>query len=148
MKAFLTTKDCSNATNYAGSKEIVSTLNVVGLKKGAMQEIVTVRWYMARSASASVMYCSVWVHSEECYISGSGKAGGYGYHKESAAFEEALTSAGVELYANRYGDQYGEEGRPKSYRCYIGGCGDRAVELACEALARALGYRKYELVRN
>ena len=148
MKAILPTEERSNAINFAHGKELIASLNVVGLKKGAMQDIVAVRWYMARGASASVVYCSVWVHAADCYISGSGKAGGWGYHKESAAFEEALTSAGVELYADRYGDQYGQEGRPKSYRCHVGGCGQGSVDLACEALARALGYRKFKLVRN
>ena len=57
------------------------------------------------------------------YCSGHGKAGGYGYHKESAALQEAIESAGIKL------------------RSPIDGAGDSAVRGAMEAINRA-AFRK------
>lgn len=45
----------------------------------------------------SVAYCCIWVGGDEIYTSGSGKAGGYGYCKESAAIGAAIESAGFDL---------------------------------------------------
>lgn len=149
MKALLPKHDVSGAIYHADTKELAQTLNVVGYKAGELHEILTVRWYMARAKSASVVHCNIWVHGG-AYVSGSGHAGGYGYHKPSAAFQAAMDRAGIVLKADRNsGDQYGRElGDRKPYICHVDGCGDRSVDLACEAIARALGYRKVLIVKN
>jgi hypothetical protein len=60
--------------------------------------IITVRFYHTPTTS----YCCLWIrvgdiHSGWSSCSGSGKATGYGYHRESQAFENALRSAGIEF---------------------------------------------------
>jgi hypothetical protein len=138
MKAKFTVRECSNAKNLAGDKEVVNEKKLVVTYKGEILTPVDVRWYMGRSSQASTVYCSVWVHGAGVSVSGRGQAGGYGYHKESSAFASALSSAGIELYGNPYG--YAHPAEDKS-RAHIGGCGDRSVDEAVLALGRALGYR-------
>lgn len=132
-----------NARNYAGQKEEVAEMRLVifdkarrtGIHQTAMQEgyeldpgaglreAITVRWWMGRSANASMVYCSVWVRTRDGGdLSGRGSAGGYGYHKESAAFDDAVTSAGIKL------------------RQSVHGCGDGSVRHALQAIAKAAGY--------
>jgi hypothetical protein len=106
MKAIIKNQ-VSNAVNYGGQKELVSTWNVIGKIKGELKTVVTARCYMGRSRSASTVYASVWIHGDDIYTSGHGSAGGYGYHKESAAIDDAITSAGIELYGSAYADKDG-----------------------------------------
>jgi len=114
---------------------------------------VDVRVYMGRGSSASVVYCSVWARSRKgaklvnvftdakqpqrlamdpsqtIHVSGRGNAGGYGYHKESAAIEDAFTSAGF------------------TFAGHFGGCGDTPAEHAIEAAARFLGWTRGTVIR-
>lgn len=62
---------------------------------------------MGRSRNASTVYASIWVHANGHYLAGHGNAGGYGYHKESAAFQDAITSAGIQLVGSPYADDKG-----------------------------------------
>ena len=112
----------SNAVNYDNKKELVNSWNVVVNSDDGLKNIITVRCYMGRSASASTIYASLWVCDAEHRTSGTGKAGGYGYHKESAAIAEAIRSAGIELDKD------------------IAGAGESAIEQALGAIAYALGY--------
>ena len=156
MKAIIKTQE-SNARNYGGEKETVSKYLVVGKIGKELREIVDCRVYMGRSRQSSTVYASIWVHAPDCYASGKGQAGGWGYHKESAAIGAAITSAGIELW----GSPYGEPGRwnhdekreytakelaaikrkQNKQRAHINGCGDSSVMLALEAIARAAGAR-------
>ena len=98
MDAKLTKTDCTNARNLGDKKETVKQAVLIACKAGEFSEPVTVRWYMSRSGDgASPVYCSLWVHCSPYYVSGRGVAKGYGYHKASAAFQEACDSAGIEL---------------------------------------------------
>ena len=63
-------------------------------------ELVDCRVYF--SASFARCTCCVWVRGEGQRF-GSGSVGGYGYHKASAAVQEALTNAGFSLGENRAG---------------------------------------------
>lgn len=64
------------------------------------------------------------------YASGSGKAGGGGYHKESAAMQEALNVAGF-TFAEPFD-----------------GCGDGAMTDALNAIAHRMGLRsRFVIVR-
>ena len=54
-------------------------------------EPIDVRWY----GTQAVTYCCIWGTIKGVYFNGSGKAGGYGYDRSSAAFSEALESAGL-----------------------------------------------------
>ena len=103
--------DISNATNYGGKKELIDAMSIVVVAPDKIpREVCTARWYMGRSREASVVYCSVWIRrpalrsrtngetlQEGAWWSGSGNAGGYGYHKGSAALDAAIRSAGITL---------------------------------------------------
>ena len=59
-------------------------------------ELATVRFY----GKGSRNYCCIWLHNGATYASGSGWAGGYGYHKDSAAMQSALQDAGFTFAEN------------------------------------------------
>jgi hypothetical protein len=163
MKAIIKTQN-QNGKNYAGDKEVVGTWNVVGKIKGELRDIVTARCYMGRSSSASVVYGSIWVHGDDIYCAGSGSAGGYGYHKPSAALAEAIDKAGIELYGSPYEprrwdgnekrvltdqEMAAQKRKSDKTRCHIGGVGDSAIEAALLAIAKAAGAKgKLLIVRN
>jgi hypothetical protein len=107
MKAKLTKIELSNGRNLGRDKELVSAYSVIGRINGELREVVCARAYMGRSARSSVVYASIWVHAPIICISGHGSAGGYGYHKESTAFAEAIESAGIELWGDQYADESG-----------------------------------------
>ena len=120
----------SNAINYGGKKELIRTWNVIVSTDNGLKNIITARCYMGRSANASTVYASIWAHSANHETSGTGKASGYGYHKQSAAIDEAIRSAGITLSED------------------ISGAGDSAIEGALEAIAQALGYESCLIVKN
>ena len=117
------------------NKELVSAYSlVVRLPSGELREVITVKCYMSRSASASVIHAVLWVKcADGHWTSGSGHAGGYGYHKESAAIAEAIKSAGIEL-------QDLENDR-KDHWFDLSGTGGSYYPQVFEAIARAAGYR-------
>lgn len=120
----------SNAVNYGNKKELVNSWNVIVNSEDGLKNIITARCYMGRSASASTVYASIWVHSDNYHTSGTGKAGGYGYHKQSAAIAEAIRSAGIELDKD------------------IAGAGESAIDDALKAIAAALGFDNCLIVNN
>jgi hypothetical protein len=126
MKAIIK-ENVSNAVNYGDKKELTKTFNVV---TDGLKEVITVRCYMGRSANASTVYASVWINTSEVHTSGKGKAGGYGYHKESAAIAAAIESAGISLDTD------------------ISGVGDGAIKEALSAIANALGFERVLIVEN
>ena len=128
MKAQLTKTECQNARNMGDKKETIKQMKLITHKAGEFKEPITVRWYMSRSGDgASPVYCSLWVHCSPYYVSGRGKAGGYGYHKASAAFQDACDSAGIEL------------SQP------VDGRGDESVREAMFAIGAALGFERADL---
>lgn len=58
-----------------------------------MRELCTLRIYWTNTRA----YACLWIYANGEVISGSGYAGGYGYHKPSAAAQAAFDCAGVEL---------------------------------------------------
>ncbi len=117
------------------NKEIVSAYSlVVRLPSGELREVITVKCYMGRSASASVIHAVMWVKcADGHWTSGNGSAGGWGYHKESAAIADAVTSAGIEL-------QDLENDR-KDHWFDFAGTGTSYYPQVFDAIARAAGYR-------
>lgn len=75
-------------------KSFYKQYSAINLNTG--KTLVTVRCYGA----GSVSYACAWITSDEFYTRGSGKAGGGGYHKESASIAYALADAGVEFDHN------------------------------------------------
>ena len=119
-------------------KETITRWNLIAFKDGKFIELVTARWYMGRSSSANVVYCTVWFHSptfershgEWTDASGTGQAGGGGYCKSSAAFESAMEKAGIKC----------DQG--------IGGHGMDVVAEALLALGKQAGFENINLVRG
>ena len=84
--------------------------------------VVTLRTYYP----GTVAHACVWIHADPVHARGSGRAGGGGYCKESAAAGAALADAGVTLSES------------------IAGRGLRAIEDGVLAAARAAtGRRKF-----
>lgn len=76
----------------------------------------------------STNYACLWVDHEGVHISGGGKAGGYGYHRSSAAAQVAINNAGIALSQD------------------IDGRGEGAIQDALKAIARALGLVEFGLI--
>lgn len=119
-----------NGRNYGGEKEMTAAYIVIGIGASRLDvdEIATLRIYMGRSRNASRVYASLWVHGKGVHCAGSGWAGGYGYHKPSAAAAAAFADAGICL----------DEG--------IAGRGDSAITSALHAVGIALGYDTVRVV--
>lgn len=156
LKAKFTETNVMNGHNYGNEKELVGAYTVIGKIGGEVREIVTARSYMGRSRSASVVYCSLWVSgAASLHVAAHGSAGGYGYHKESAALQDAISSAGIELYGSTYSNHYNYDEKraytakelaaiarkEQKKRAHIGGVGSDAMRQALEAIARAAGAR-------
>jgi hypothetical protein len=93
------------------------------------QSIFDVRWYMSRTGDgASPLYCNIYFDTPTVFTSSSGKAGGYGYHKESAAFADACRNAGLQV------------------SCDVSGVGSGAVDSVMEAVAKALGFTHFKVL--
>ena len=122
MKAEFTNPQL-NSLKY-GEKELTAAYTVIGIGKSRsdVDELASLRIYMGRSRTASRVYASLWVRGKGINCAGSGWAGGYGYHKASAATSEAFANAGITLDES------------------ISACGDRAICDALHALGLALGY--------
>lgn len=84
-----------------------------------LKDVIRCKFY----ATKVRLYCCLWIRTETDYVSGSGYAGGYGYHKPSAALSAAIEAAGYELSED------------------IDGRGDSAMEEALQALACLYGYK-------
>ena len=63
-------------------------LSLVDLADG--EEVACVRFY----GKGERAYCCAWLGRSAQHARGSGWAGGYGYHKDSAAMQSALIAAG------------------------------------------------------
>lgn len=148
------TGEQQNARQPSGNKEQTACAEVSVIHYGRIENPITARFYMGRSNQASVVYCCLWIRTAKgTHHSGRGSAGGYGYHKASAALQDALTSAGVELYGYPYsGPNHDRDGKPieditamlkAKKRASIGGVGESAMRAALESLTRAAGYRGY-----
>jgi hypothetical protein len=75
-------------------------------------------------------YCCLWVNNEPIHTSGSDYAGGYGYHRSSAALQGAIDNAGFTLDKR------------------IDGVGDSAMEEAMLAIAECIGIKNPLLHRS
>ena len=123
-----------NAINRNGQKELINRLSLIARVDGKLKTVVDARFYMSYKASAtSPVYCSMWVTGKDTFTSGAGEVGGWGYHKESAALQDAITSAGISLF----GDVYGK--KINTIPASIDGVGQLAMRSATLAIALAAG---------
>lgn len=139
MIAKIPTPNIYNARCYDGKQTVADSALCKPNADGTIATLARVEWYMGRSKNSSVVYCNVWIPG---VCSGTGQAGGWGYHKESAAFADALKSAGVELYGSPYSRREDAEltEERRQERAHIGGCGSQSVDEALKAIALCLGY--------
>jgi hypothetical protein len=89
---------------------------------GELSPQITLRLY----GTGGKNFACLWIRGQD--RRGSGSAGGYGYHRPSAAAQEAIANAGITL-ANP-----------------IDGCGDEALREALLAIAKALKIKRAAIV--
>jgi len=106
--------------NHRKENHFMEQYTALVLTKDGMREAVTLRVYGTRAMN----YVCLWFNNGDQWASGTGSAGGYGYHRPSAAAAEAFKKAGVELSER------------------INGQGDEIIREAVEALAKKLYPRK------
>lgn len=102
-------------------KEIYRGYKVFDAENVERGEYCDVRLYCARTGERNTVYCVAWFNRADPICRGVGKAGGYGYHHESAALSDALDDAGIVLSQA------------------IDGRGDGAMREALTAVAAACG---------
>lgn len=107
--------------NYRKDTGLYKGFKVIDLKTGA--EIVDVRFYCP---TGRANYCAMWIKSGVFNSRGSGRARGYGYNRESAAFNEAICNCGIKNFP-RFGGS---------------GCNEWALEILC----KILNVKKYKIV--
>lgn len=110
--------------NHRKENHFTHQITAVAINKdGRAYDAVTLRIYSTDARSYACIWtasnCS-WNNARDLWRNGSGSAGGYGYHRASAATAEAIYNAGIELSED------------------INGRGTCAMREAVEAIARAM----------
>lgn len=97
MLATIKTPNVQNTTDQArkarDNQALIEEYAVFAPRADGIALLVTCRLYMSTARDASRVTAIIWVGGAH----GSGWAGGYGYHKQSAAVSAAIASAGFEL---------------------------------------------------
>lgn len=106
--------------NHRKENHFMEQYTALILTKEGMREAVTLRVY----GTQAMNYVCLWFNNGDQWASGTGSAGGYGYHRPSAAAAEALKKAGVELSERIHGQ------------------GDEVIREAVKALAKKLYPRR------
>lgn len=121
-------QDNINARAHRKENNFQNSYKLTAIYKGELVEIADLRTYGTNAKN----YACFWLHDTktQTYASGSGSAGGYGYHRPSAAASEALEKAGVELSSS------------------ISGRGDSAIKEALLSIGKKLGYKKLYLIEG
>jgi hypothetical protein len=99
---------------------------------GEMQQPLVARIYGTGAANTACLWINTTnkKHPYGLHVSGSGKAGGYGYHRASAALGEAIHNAGFTLSES------------------ISGRGESAMREAMLALAKVAGIKRPAIVES
>ena len=80
--------------NYRKLDKIYSAYKVINLGEkwyDNFVEAIDVRFY----CTDSTCYCCLWIKAKNLSLSGTGRAGGYGYDKKSSAFSAAIANTGI-----------------------------------------------------
>lgn len=130
------------------------------IDKKTERTVITCRTYS--KGRGETVHCAFWLHRmtekakpaewEWGETSGRGQAGGYGYHKSSAAVADAIRNAGIDLYGSPYGhpvngDTPAQTKKLLKTHAHIGGCGNGSIETALSAIAYAAGFTDCIFVR-
>lgn len=128
----ISAKDHANATNYS-DKMARDRQVLAATVKGKIVTLATLDTYYVKSGTYNRV--SLWVHIPACkrapqgfHASGSGRAGGCGYHRPSAAAAEAFADAGIVLGSD------------------ISGVGDSAMREALYAVGDYFGFRNMAIL--
>ena len=116
MKAIITENIGRLNVNDRKEDHFYEEWAVLEIQPERVLERVILRIYTTQSRS----YACLWVFDGKTSRSGSGHAGGYGYHRPSAAAGVAIRHAGIELDED------------------IDGRGNSAIREACLAIAEAV----------
>lgn len=108
-----------------------NTVSIISLAdkpvfNGRVYPKIEARFY----GTGNMNFCCLWVHTEPVHTQGSGSAGGYGYHRPSAAFSEAVRNAGFTLSKD------------------VAGVGYEAVREAMLAMAKTLKIKRPAIVES
>lgn len=122
MKADLTKAKFGIDSKHRKENNFTQSVTLLCIDNDEIKELAVARWYY----TGTRVYCCLWAYN---VASGSGYAGGGGYHKASAAMQKALDSAGIELSED------------------IDGRGDSAIDNALRAIGWSLGYTYTKIVR-
>lgn len=79
--------------NHRKSNGFCQVWKVFYVDDNKIKEVVDCRIY----CPGTRVYAALWINSKDKFIGTTGWAGGYGYHKPSAAVAEAINKAGIEL---------------------------------------------------
>lgn len=107
--------------NFRKCNGFYGGFKVIDLKKNDIA--IDVRFY---NTTGRANYCAMWIYSDLFTSSGTGRACGWGYDRESAAFNNAIVNCGI-----------------KGFPCFSGS-GDNLW--AIETLVKILGIKKYKIV--
>lgn len=107
--------------NFRKESGLYKGFKVLDLRKN--KEVLDIRFYCP---TGRANYCAMWIFSDSFHSSGTGCARGYGYNRESAAFNEAVTNCGIDGFPVFSGS----------------GCNEWAIEI----LLKILDIKKYKIV--
>lgn len=131
MKAILSGENNDINSNHRKEHNYSDSYLLLHMYKGEIKQAATVNFYYTTSRC----YCCLWIHARRdnepgYYTGGSDFAGGYGYHKASAAFHGALNNAGIDITKN------------------ISGVGATAIIEALQAIGKALKLKKITVIHS
>ena len=134
MKATLENPKASGLkSSHRKENGFYESYEVIVFENGRFGNPISLRMY----ATNSTNYACIWINAMpigkrkySVHISGSGKAGGYGYHRASAAAHFAIQSAGFILDES------------------ISGRGDSAIIEALTSICKELGFKKFYIQKS
>ena len=125
ITAVLPSESTNNGHNYSPEREMIAAYNVVAHGNGKLHAPITLRIYSPRRNNSGTFYASVWIHGGDHSYAGHAKGK---WSSQEAVAQHAIQSSGITLShsLNGYSD----------------------VIDALEAIATALGYEQFMVVRN
>lgn len=114
-------KDSFNAKYRKNS--LSHSFQAVTIEGGELRTLLDLRIYFPNQ----VCYAALWAPCND-WVNGTGKAGGGGYHKQSAAVSAAFTAAGY------------------SFTEHWGGSGDEAIKDAIRAVCALHGFESVHII--
>jgi hypothetical protein len=94
---------CHNTIRRVPTTPLLATYALVAVHDGHPVEVLTANSFYGKGNGMQPVRVCVWINLpagggyRRTWLAGQGKAGGCGYHKESAALDDALGNAGIKL---------------------------------------------------